>query len=123
MEGMPELSPGMQTIVTLVGGVIAAAIYHFSKLKKPNADVSKDVVVPNINVMDSMAIKEAAQELRASRTDSEARGRQIRDMQLELIRHSEQLDQIVKLGKERNELIEDLSERLRKVLRNMADGA
>lgn len=115
---IPEMSPGMQILVTFVGGAIAYALHYYSQIKKNNSTVvSKDVVVPPMALMDSQALREAARTLRESSEGNMERDRQLRDMQKQLQLHTEQLTDLVRLGSSRNRMLQELSEHLTEVLR------
>lgn len=89
LESFP---PWLQTILTGIGFVVALVIYLGGLLKK-TPPVSRDVLVPNLNVMDSATIKEAAQTLRESMRQNEEREELVRGMfreqreQTELLRN------------------------------------
>lgn len=84
MTGVESFPPSVQIALSMVGFIIAVAVWAYGVLKKPGVAVSKDVVVPNINVMDGETIRDAAKILRESIAQNDARERLIRGVYAEL---------------------------------------
>lgn len=80
MPGTTDLPPVAQLLGSIIGLAIAVAVWFFGYLKKPSATVSKDVVLPNITVMDGMAFRQAADSLRENMAQNEARERIVREL-------------------------------------------
>lgn len=114
-----DLSPAVQTVVTAIAGFIVAVIYQWNQAKTKNniPSVSRDVVIPNITVADGDMIRDAARTMREAQNGNLERDRQIRDMQQQLQVHTEQLSTMIRLGRARNDLIAELNDHVREVLK------
>lgn len=78
---LDQLPVAVQYIVGILGGIIGIAIMVFGWLKplKPGS-ISKDVIVPNVNVMDGEILRAAAQALRDSIAREDQRERAVREL-------------------------------------------
>lgn len=129
--GIEHFPPWAQMVLTVGGFIIAVIIYGKSLLKPTSTDVAKrDVIVPNVNVMDGEAIRQAAEQLRASSRSQEARDIQVREMQRELISHSDIMREQRDIMRENanalrslHDVLENIDRRLRQELRRQADEA
>jgi hypothetical protein len=113
--GVDGLSPTAQIVLSALAFFVAVAIYFYGLFKKPTQpSIGKDVVLPNINVMDSMAIREAADVMRRSlqrETDREAMVRELRRGQQE---QTELLRDVVNAQRDAHDVLERIEKRLKR---------
>lgn len=110
-SGVESFPPSVQILLTMAGFVIAVAVWFYGMLKKPGVAISKDVVVPNINVMDSATLKDAASILRESVSQNEHRERMVRQMFAEMQLQTDLLREFITVA-------ENIDDRLKTELRD-----
>jgi hypothetical protein len=90
MENFP---PGIQTLVTLLAGLLGLAAHFYGQLRKV-PEKAKDVIVPGVSIVDGQTFREGTQVLRETIQMNEGRERMLRRFMAELEDHSEVLREI-----------------------------
>jgi hypothetical protein len=111
--GLEGFTPLQQMILSALGFVVAAAIWAYGFMKKPNATVTKDVIVPNINVMDGEVFRDAARTIREQMAQNEARERIIRELAAELRSQTDLFRTMVDVLKTNQEFLESIDRRMK----------
>ncbi len=111
--GLEGFTPLQQMILSALGFVVAAAIWGFGFFKKPSATVTKDVIVPNINVMDGEVFRDAARTIREQMAQNEARERIIRELAGELRSQTDLFRTMVDVLKTNQEFLESIDRRMK----------
>jgi len=106
VPSIESFPPWAQVVLTIGGFLLTVGIYARSLLKPANVQQGKDVVLPNINVMDAQAIREAADQLRRNIAQNEHRDQIVRQLQTEL---GEQ----TRVMKEQRDLLEAIERRMK----------
>jgi hypothetical protein len=110
-----SLSPSAQIILSALGFIVAVAIYFYGLLKRPaSPPVAKDVVLPNINVMDSMAIREAAEVMRRSLQREGEREAMVRELRRGQQEQTELLRDAVNSHRDIHDVLERIEKRLKR---------
>lgn len=122
MPGIEGLPPSVQMLVTVLGFMAAVTIYFYGFFKK-GPQVTKDVVMPNINVMDSQSIREAATAWRTMIAGEEARAAQVASIARAQREQIEALMTIAGLQRRNIEVLEAIDERLRQEHKRLRDDA
>jgi hypothetical protein len=123
--GIDSLPPWVQVTITILVFCSALFISFRSVFKPTGSEVakSKDVVVPNVNVMDGQIFAQATEQLKASMRAQEARDVQVRELQRELGHQSEIMRDCLQALRECVGHLEAIDRKLRQELRRQAEEA